>query len=582
MSHTGSTHELQTRIGFLSEQGRRDANEDYVASYAGDAHQRAAKGIVAVVADGVGGTNGGRQAAEVTVRGFLDGYYGLPETLGVERAAGRALDAMNRWVCAQGRQDPALQHMATTFSALVLRGRQAHTIHVGDSRIYRFRDDRLTRLTTDHTHSHPDLRHVLYRAVGIEDALRVDYATDSLKLHDRFILCSDGVHGVLSDRALQAIMAERTSPQESAERLVRAALDASSQDNVTALVVDIVGLPAVDEAELETVIDTLPIVELPKLGDVVDGFRLVDVVSNGRYSRLFRAEDTQEGRDVVLKFPHPRVAGEAAYRRAFVREAWIASRVTSPWVGEVIDLPPGRKTRLYSVMPYYEGETLEARLGREPAISLEEGVRIGIGLAKAVYALNRLRIIHRDIKPENVLLQAGGDDRRRQASQGDCGGLKLLDLGVARLPGIPESSTEEIPGTPSFMAPELFEGTAGDEQSDVYALGVTLYRMFSAGRYPYGEVEAFSRPRFTKRTPLTQHRPDLPAWLDAVLARATAVEKSRRFADAMEVAFELENGLTQGGKHVHAPLPLYHRNPVLFWQVVSILLALALLATLAL
>ena len=569
MVHAEPHQELQTRIGFLSDTGRRDANEDYVASSTGDARQRAMKGIVAVVADGVGGASGGRQAAEVTVRGFLDGYYGLPETLGVERAAGRALDAMNRWVCSQGRQDPALQHMATTFSALVLRGRQAHTIHVGDSRIYRCRDDRLTRLTTDHTHSHLDLRHVLYRAVGIEDVLRVDYATDSLRLHDRFVLCSDGVHGVLPDRALQSIVAERTSPQESAERLVRAALEAGSQDNATALVVDVIGLPAADEAELETMIDTLPIAELPKAGDVVDGFRLIDVVSNGRYSRLFRAEDTQEGRDVVLKFPHPRVAGEAAYRRAFVREAWIASRVASPWVGEVIELPPGRKTRLYSVMPYYEGETLEARLGREPAVSLGEGIRIGIALAKAVYALNRLRIIHRDIKPENVLLHTDT-------------GLKLLDLGVARLPGIPESSTEEIPGTPSFMAPELFEGAAGDEQSDVYALGVTLYRMFSGGHYPYGEVEAFSRPRFSKRVPLTQYRPDLPAWLDAVLARATAVEKSRRFADAMELAFELENGLAQGGKRVHGRLPLYHRNPVRFWQVVSVVLALALLATLAL
>ena len=561
-------HELQTRIGFLSEQGRRDANEDYVASYAGDARQRATKGITAVVADGVGGASGGRQAAEVTVRGFLDGYYGLPETLGVERAAGRALHAMNRWVCAQGRQDPALQHMATTFSALVLRGRQAHTIHVGDSRIYRLRDDRLTRLTTDHTHSHPDLRHVLYRAVGIEDSLRVDYATDSLRLHDRFILCSDGVHGVLSDHALRVIMAERTSPQESAERLVRAALDGGGKDNATALVVDVVGLPAADEAELEIEIDALPIGELPKAGDVVDGFRLVNVFSNGRYSSLFRARDTLEGRDVALKFPHPRVAGEAAYRRAFVREAWIAARVASPWVVEAIELPPGRKTRLYLVMPYYAGETLEARLKREPRVSLEEGIRIGVGVAKAVYALNRLRIIHRDVKPENVALLAAG-------------GLRLLDLGVARLPGIHlEAASEDIPGTPSFMAPELFEGEAGDEQSDVYAVGVTLYRMFSAGAYPYGEVEAFSRPRFTKRTPLTQLRPDLPAWLDAVLARATAVEKSRRFGDAMEIAFELENGLAQGGKRVHDRVPLYHRNPVRFWQVVSALLALALLALL--
>jgi hypothetical protein len=457
--------------------------------------------------------------------------------------------------------------MATTFSALVLRGRQTHTIHVGDSRIYRLRDDRLARLTTDHTHSHPDLRHVLYRAVGIEAMLRVDYAADGTKLHDRFVLCSDGVHAVLSDRAIQGIMAERTSPQESAERLVRAALDAGSHDNVTALVVDVVGLPAADEAEFEASIETLAIGELPKAGDAVDGFLLGKVVSNGRYSRLFRARDTRDGRDVVLKFPHPRVAGEASYRRAFVREAWIAARVTSPWIGEVIEPPPGRRTRLYSVMPYYEGETLEARLGRHPAISLAEGVRIGIALAKAVYGLHRLLIIHRDVKPDNVLVQPDG-------------GLKLLDLGVARLPGIQDAPSDEIPGTPSFMAPELFDGEAGDEQSDVYALGVTVYRLFSAGAYPYGEVEAFSRPRFTKRTSLTHHRSDLPAWLDVVLAKATAVDKSRRFADSMEMAFELENGLAQGGKRVHDRVPLYHRNPVRFWQVVSALLALALLAML--
>ncbi|MFZ5875818.1 MAG: bifunctional protein-serine/threonine kinase/phosphatase [Nitrospirota bacterium] len=567
MTYPGVHDELQIRVGFLSETGRREVNEDFVGSYVGDARQRAVKGCVVAVADGIGGARGGRQAAEVTVRGFLDGYFALPDTLGVERAAGRALDAMNRWVFAQGRQDPALQHMATTFSALVLRGRQAHIIHVGDSRIYRLRDNRLTRLTTDHTHSRPDLAHVLYRAVGIEALLRADYAADGIKLHDRFVLSSDGIHAVLSDRAVQGILAERTSPQESAERLVRAALDAGSQDNATALVVDVVGLPAADEAEFEGVIDALPVGDLPKTGDLIDGFLLGAVLSNGRYSRLFRARDILEGRDVALKFPHHRVADEASYRRAFVREAWIASRVNSPWIGEVIELPPGRRTRLYSVMPFYEGETLESRLARQPAISLGEGVRLGIALAKAVYGLNRLRIIHRDVKPDNVLVLPGG-------------GLKLLDLGVARLPGIQDAPSEEIPGTPSFMAPELFAGEAGDEQSDVYALGVTMYRLFSAGAYPYGEVEAFSRPRFAKRTALTHHRPDLPAWLDAVVAKATAVDKAKRFGDAMEMAFELENGLAQGGTRAPDHVPLYHRNPVRFWQVVSALLALALLALL--
>ena len=259
----------------------------------------------------------------------------------------------------------------------------------------------------------------------------------------------------------------------------------------------------------------------------------------------------------------------------------MGAQVRSPYVGEIIELPPGRQTRLYSVMPYYQGYTLESRLLRQPPVSLEEGTAIGITLAKAVYALNRLRIIHRDIKPDNVMLEATPS---RYTAESETSGwtLKLLDLGVARLPGIQHGVDEDIPGTPSYMAPELFDGEAGDERSDVYALGVTLYRMFSAGQYPYGEVEPFSRPRFNKRTPLTRHRPDLPAWLDAIMTRATSIDANDRYADAMELAFELENGLMRGAKAQPARLSWYDRNPLRFWQVVSLLLALALMVSLAL
>ena len=110
---------------------------------------------------------------------------------------------------------------------------------------------------------------------------------------------------------------------------------------------------------------------------------------------------------------------------------------------------------------------------------------------------------------------------------------------------------------------------------------MTLYRLFSGGHYPYGEIEAFSHPRFGKRVPLSRHRPDLPAWLDAMLARATAVEPGERYADAMELAFDLENALAHGAKTVVRRQSLYERNPVRFWQIVSLLLLLALLATLA-
>ena len=577
---------LETRIGLATESGRRPTNDDYVATCHGNG--AALRDTLAVIADGMGGGTGGRLAAETTVRGFIDGYLGLPPTLGIDRAAARALTAMNRWVHAQGQRDPTRAPMATTFTALILRGREAHVVHVGDTRVYRLRDHRLQRLTLDHTHSHPDMRHVLYRAVGLEDTVRADYARHELRPHDRYLLCSDGVHGTLTDRRLQAILDERATPEEGARRIVESALEAGSHDNATALIVDIIGLPAADHAELATAMAALPIRELPRPDDVVDGFRLLEVISDGRYSRLFRAEDTlddsmdgggratsgtvAEAREVILKFPHPRVATETTYRRAFTREAWVASQVRSPFVTEVLELPPGRQTRLYAVLPFYRGELLEARLRRAPPLKLEEGVDIGLKLGRAIYALHRLRIIHRDVKPENVMLAQDGKTAR---------GLRLLDLGVARLPGIETSAGEDIPGTPSYMAPELFAGAMGDERSDVYAFGVTLYRLFSGGHYPYGEIEAFSHPRFGKRVPLSRYRPDLPAWLDAILARATAVDPTERYADAMELAFDLENALVHGAKTVVRRQSLYERNPVRFWQIISLLLLLALIATLA-
>lgn len=559
---------LQVRVGFASEPGRRKTNEDYVAAYLARGAQRVTRGVVAAIADGLGGHDGGREAAETAVRGFIDGYYQQTQTFSVERAAERTLAAINHWIHAQGRHDTRLAQMATTFTALILRGRQAHAVHVGDTRAYRLRESALERLTQDHTLKHPDLSHGLYRAVGIENALRIDYTLRTLKLHDRFLLCSDGVHGALSERDLAELLNARAAPQEDARRVVHAALTAGSQDNATALILDVIALPQTEQTELENAIGVLPIGPPPKVGDTIDGFQLTELLSDGRYSRLFHARDLHEERAVVLKFAHPRVATDETYRRAFVREAWIAARANSPWVGEVLELPPGRQTLLYSVMPYYAGQTLEQRLQRASKVTLAAGIEIGMKLAKAVYTLNRRQIIHRDIKPDNVLLEAGG-------------GLRLMDLGVARLPGFPEFPAEDVPGTPSYMAPELFNCSVGDERSDVYALGVTLYRMFSAGHYPYGEIEPFSTPRFKRRTPLGHHRPDLPAWLDATLAKACAVEPNDRFADAMELAFELEHGLARGGAMTFKKTPLYQRDPVRFWQVITFLLAVALIVALA-
>jgi len=143
------------------------------------------------------------------------------------------------------------------------------------------------------------------------------------------------------------------------------------------------------------------------------------------------------------------------------------------------------------------------------------------------------------VKPDNVILEGDGS-------------LKLIDLGVVRVPGLEDFPPEDVPGTPAYMAPEMFAGEAGNEATDIYALGVTMFRAFT-GEFPYGNPDASSRPRRDRPKPLFVLRPDLPAWLEATLARALASDPAQRFHDMMEFAVEMETGRP-------CSLGLFHRG----------------------
>jgi serine/threonine protein phosphatase PrpC len=558
---------LHVVIGSHTHQGGRPRNEDFAACYVGRPSRQLTIGVVAALADGMGGAKGGRIAAEMAVRGFIEGCVEQPVTVGVARISARAADSVNRWLHSVGRSDPNLNGMACTLSALVLCGRRAHLLHVGDSRVYRLRGEDFSQLTTDHTLGAPGTSSVLTRAVGVEDRLRADHAIETLQVHDRYLICSDGVHGRLSREQIFAALAKRAAPQETAAQLVEQAADTES-DNVTAIVLDVLALPETQFEDLELANADQPLRNAPSTGDVIDDYELGEVLADGTHTRVFRALDRRARRNVIIKFPKPRPGLDAVLRSALLREMWIASHVRSPFVTETLEPADDRRTCLYGVLPYYEGETLERRLVRRPQVPLTTGLDIALKLTKALAALHRAGIVHRDVKPDNVILETNG-------------GLKLIDLGVARLRQFEEPQSFETPGTRSYMAPELFSGNAADEGSDIFALGVTLYRMFAGGAYPYGEIEAFAQPRFGRPTALVKHRPDLPAWLDHCLARAFAVERRDRYADAVEFAFELEHGSMRAVPQSVARASLYERNPVRFWQIVSVVLFVALLLALA-
>lgn len=548
-------------IGLVSIAGKRPVNEDYAGIALGEPSGAATRGTVVALADGMGGAVAGAVAAELSVRAFLEGYYQLPETLGPERAAARALDAANSWLHAQGQVDPQLKAFAATFAAFIVRGREAYFLRAGDIRLYRLRQGQLEQVGADH-YEPAMVGGVVLRAVGLARAIAADWDVLDLREADRYLLCSDGLHRAISSARLIELLSEADS-QVAAQRLAEVGA-AAGHDNVSAFVIDVLSLPVIDRHYLERVIGALPIRDVPRVGDRVDGYMLESVLYAGFYSRLFvaRPAGQPQGDVVIVKFPLPRAEHDENIRRSFLRETWISSRVKNQYLIEYLLPAPGRQTRLYAVSPYYDGETLEVRLQRK-SIGLRGGLGIADRLAKAIDSLNRREIYHRDIKPENVLLLRDG-------------GLRLLDLGFSTLPGVLDPAPPEVPGTPAYMAPELFAGACGDARSDVYAYSVTLYRMFSGGKSPYG---------LRRSVPLHHYRPDLPIYLNRVLEKGMAPDPGQRYQDVLEMFYELEYAGRAGIRGERASRKsLYERNPLLFWKVaawVSIGVAAALAIALA-
>jgi serine/threonine protein phosphatase PrpC len=549
---------IEVAVGFSSHPGARPDNQDFAGADLGSPSDRALQGVVVALADGVGGAKGGRIAAELAVRNFLDGYRAQNPLGGIGPAAMSAMTGFNLWLHGQAHSAEDMIGAAATFTGMVLRGREAVVVHIGDSRAWHLRGDALTLLTDDHVSLRPDGSPMLLRALGLEPHLRLDLLRQSLDDHDRLLLTSDGVHSVLSHRAIARLLAARQSPQADADAIVRAALAAGSTDNATAVIVDVVALPSVDHDALAAEIDGLPLFPPPAEGQAVDGFQLAKLLGDGGHARLFVARDGENL--VVLKFPKTSLLSEEGARLAFLREAFLGRRIESPFVGRTLTLAEDRQSRLYIAMPFYAGEPLEERIARG-TVPLDEAVAISIKLSRGVAALHRLGVAHRDIKPGNVILTRDG-------------GLKLIDLGIARVPHMKELPEKETPGTASFMAPELFEGHRGDATSDQFALGVTIYRLFT-GRYPYGEAEPDARPLFGPPVPASRYRPEMSARLEAAIMKAIALGRDDRFADIEELIYQLETGKLDV-LPPRRPAPWVQRNPVRFWQAVSLLLLIGL------
>lgn len=546
---------LQLAIGHASLTGPRERNEDYCGVATPEGLELENKGVIAAVADGIGGHKGGREAAEYTVRGLLADYFATPDTWGVPRAIETVTTALNRWVIAEASRNADLAGMATTLSALVLRGRRYYTAHIGDSRIYRLRDGRLALLTVDHTWEHPELNNVLSRAIGLDPRVLLDFADGELVVGDRFLLVSDGVWGTLPDALMAEVLLDHPEPQAAAAALTSLALAHGGHDNATAVVVDVLALPPSNLRDSLESDARLPLPPRLRVGHELDGLVVEEVLHDARETLVYRVRNPRNGQQLVLKTLQPGQEGDAEMVAGLLMEEWRARRVVSPFFPQVV--PAEHKSCLYYLMTWHPGATLATRLESGQHFPAGEVVRLGIALLRAIGALHRLDIVHRDIKLENIHL-------------GQDGVLRLLDLGVAlslaeRDPAEPVGRA----GTPSYMAPELFEEAPPESAFDLYAAGVTLYYLLTR-KYPYGEIEPFQSPKFGEPTRPTRWRPEIPGWLENILLKAVARDKKDRFETAEEFVLALERGAS---RPLAAPgrQPLAQRNPLLLWKSVAAL-----------
>lgn len=562
-------------IGHASERGPRERLEDF-AAVVRPQPENEAQGLIAALADGVSSGGGGLEAAQTAVLSVTGDYHATPRTWDTSVALDRLISTCNGWLADQNRRRQPFRDQPlgmTTLTALVLRGHGYTLAHVGDTRAWLIRGQDCALLTQDHSMGGGEFQNGLTRAVGMEDAVRVDHSEGDVQIGDVFVLTSDGVHGVLK-RAQIAALASQGSAQEASQALVAKALAAGTRDNATALVIRVRGLAAamLDDAQRRG--RQLPVPQRLHDGEVLDDLVVLNHVASNGVHRLYKVQDRRNGAVLALKTLHEGRAGDPEERAMLAHEAWLSARVTERGArGLVRAVERDAPTHFYALFEWVEGQSLHDML---PArrFTVAEVVEGASALCRALGRLHQHGVIHRDVKPGNIHLGADGVWR-------------LLDLGVALSGQEPRSLRALHAGTPSYINPEQWlddpELAQANAQSDLFALGVTLYEWLT-GRLPYGEIEPYQTARY-RRDPEapSRRRPDVPIWLDHIVLKAVARDPRQRFETAEEFLLALERGAS---RPLNSPgnTPLIARDPQALWKValaVSVLLNLLLLYWLA-
>ncbi|WFU36873.1 bifunctional protein-serine/threonine kinase/phosphatase [Bradyrhizobium brasilense] len=567
---------LTISVGQFSDQGRKDANQDFHGALIPGEPLLGLKGIAVVLADGISSSSVGRIAAESAVKSFLTDYYCTSESWSVKSSAQRVLEATNSWLHAQTRrsQNPYDKDKGyvCTLSALVIRSTTAHLFHVGDSRIYRVAGNSLEQLTNDHRVVISSQQSYLGRALGVNPQLEIDYQALPLERGDIFLLVTDGIYEHVPARQLAKTIKDGAADLDvAAKSIVEQAYENGSPDNLTVQIVRIDELPDGDAGEVFGQPTELPLPPLLDARMLFDGYRIVRELHASHRSHIYLAVDEDSATTVTIKIPSIDLRDDPAYLKRFMMEEWVARRIDSPHVLKPF-LPQRKRNFLYVTMEYIDGQTLTQWITDNPTPALETVRGITEQIAKGLRAFHRKEMLHQDVRPDNIMIDRTGT-------------VKIIDFGSTRIAGVAEAApagVEDILGTQQYTAPEYFLGEGGTARSDLFSLGVVTYQMLT-GRLPYGAQIARARTRsdFNRLVyrPAAHRGREIPGWVDGALERAVHANPLKRYESFSEFLFDLRN---PNAKYLTtSSTPLIERNPVLFWKSTTLLLALVVVLLLA-